>query len=190
MSEVVIPSWKSTKHNSHDRTWHTHNGPKLQAAKGRQLRVVLQSSCFIFTWEMEHSLFEICRIISNPGYYTSKNHLEPWAFPSGTGASPSIFLSWHPRKLGHQPSNAAFLLLSIPWELYFSRPKRRSLEGRNFRWQNTHTHTSQKRTTSVISVVCFVNKVEQACPHELPTTIPWWRLGRKKPKSNISIATS
>ena len=155
----------------------THNGPKLpscnrQEAKGCNYRVRV-----LFLPERNGTLtVRICRIISNPGYYTSKNHLER-SRPELELHQASACLDPHGSSCpSHQMLHSSFC--QSMRTLFFTAEKDVPW------WVATllAKHTSQKRTTSVMSVVCFVNKVEQAFAHELPTTIPWWRLQKRSRK--------
>ena len=158
----------------HDTQWSKAPSCKRQATKG-----CITEFVFYFYLRNGTLTIRICRIISNPGYYTSKNHLER-SRPEGRS------FTKHLPVLTPTEARAPAIKCCIPpsvnpMRTLFFTAEKTFLGGPRLCWLK---HTSQKRTTSVMSVVCFVNKVEQAFAHELPTTIPWWRLQKKKPKSN------
>lgn len=115
----------------------THNGPKLQAAKGRQLRVVLQSSCFIFTWEMEHSLFEF--VGSSATLDTTLPKTTLTRVPCPEGRSFTKHLPVLTPTEARAPAIKCCIPPSVnPMRTLFFTAEKTFLGGSRLCWQNTH----------------------------------------------------
>ena len=110
----------------HDTQWSKAPSCNRQEAKGCNYRVRV-----LFLPERNGTLtVRICRIISNPGYYTSKNHLER-SRPELELHQASACLDPHGSSCpSHQMLHSSFC--QSHENFIFSQPKRRSLVGRDF----------------------------------------------------------